>query len=134
MVMSGCARSSRRLIWAGLFGGTAMASVFVAKGSGCLTVPAWTARSMASDDAAAKTSTGAPAASCSASVELPAKLNRTAMPGLSCSKAAPSAVNESVNEAAAETVMVLVSSLEQAVSHNNAATSTDTARFTQCPR
>ena len=89
---------------------------------------------MASDDAAAKASTGAPAVSCSASVELPAKLNRTTMPGLSCSKAAPSAVNESVNEAAAETVMVFVLSLEQAVSPNNAATSTHAARFTQCPR
>ncbi len=43
-------------------------------------------------------------------------------------------MNESVNEAAAETVMVFVLSLEQAVSPNNAATSTHAARFTQCPR
>ena len=68
---------------------------------------------MASDDAAANTSTGAPAASCSASVELPAKLNRTAMPGLSCSKAAPSVVKDSVNEAAAETVIAYARELKK---------------------
>ena len=55
--------------------------------------------------AEAKTSAGAPELICCASAELAPKLNVTFVPGLADSNCLPSSVNDSVSEAAANTVM-----------------------------
>ena len=55
--------------------------------------------------AEANTSAGAPELICSASAELAAKLNVTFVPGLADSNCLPSSVNDSVSEAAANTVI-----------------------------
>src|SRR4249919_350274 len=55
--------------------------------------------------AEAKTSAGAPDVICIASAELAAKLNVTFTPGLSVSNCRPSVVNDSVSDAAANTVI-----------------------------
>src|SRR5262245_65708364 len=61
--------------------------------------------------AAAKTSAGAPSLIWVASAELPAKLNVTLTPGLAASKSLPIWVNDSVSDAAANTVIWPVTAL-----------------------
>src|SRR5206468_1304869 len=58
--------------------------------------------------AEANTSAGAPWLICVARAELPAKLNLTVEPGLAASKSLPIRVNDSVSDAAANTVTVPV--------------------------
>ena len=58
--------------------------------------------------AEANTSAGAPWLICVASAELPAKLNLTVAPGLAASKSLPIRVNDSVSDAAANTLTVPV--------------------------
>ena len=68
--------------------------------------PALTTWSMFFGLAEANTSAGAPALICSARAELAPKLNVTFVPGLAASNCLPISVNDSVSEAAANTVML----------------------------
>jgi hypothetical protein len=91
----------------GLPGATAMTSLFVANTVAWpSTTPPWTALSMVAWSAAAKTSAFAPLSSCCTRVDEPAKLNFTVVPGCWASNSLPSAVNDSVSDAAANTVSV----------------------------
>ncbi|CAO5185309.1 hypothetical protein FAIPA1_50073 [Frankia sp. AiPs1] len=113
---SGLTRSSRSVMPLGLAAGTAMTSwlrtnTFVAELFRPLSVTVF----MVAGLAAANTSAGAPAVSCVASVELPPKENFTVEPGLAASNCLPSVVNVPVSDAAANTVTVPVTPLEEAL-------------------
>ena len=89
----------------GLAGGTAISMTFVAKVFGSAAAPASTTASMFVALADAKTSAGAPEVIWVARAELAAKLKVTLTPGWAASNCCPSVVNDSVSDAAANTVM-----------------------------
>ena len=90
----------------GLAGGTAISMTFFAKTFGSDGAaggrPPDPCSSWLAD---ANTSAGAPEVICVASAELAAKLNVTFTPGLAASNCLPSVVNDSVSDAAANTVI-----------------------------
>jgi hypothetical protein len=100
-------RSAKDLMPLGLPGATAMASLFVANTVAWPSItPPWLALSIVAWSAEAKTSAFAPLVSCCTRVDEPAKLNFTVVPGCWASNSLPSAVNDSVSDAAANTVSV----------------------------
>src|SRR4051794_23036883 len=108
---AGDARSAKLVTWAGLPGGTAMASTLVAKSLAEPSMtPPETALAILASSAEAKTSAGAPAPSCETRSEEPANENTTRVPGCASSNREPSVVKVLVSEAAANTVTVPVTS------------------------
>src|SRR4051794_36465071 len=99
-------RSAKVLTCAGLSGGTAISSRFVAKGTGFTARSSATSVSMVEVSAEAKTSAGAPCWICATRSEEPPKLNATLTPLCAASNFLPMSVNVCVNDAAAYTVSV----------------------------
>ncbi len=104
----GFARSATEAMFAGLFGGVTISIVFFANVVGLVADPASTTVAMFVGLAEANTSAGAAWVSWVASVELAPKLNFTVVPGCAASNCFPISVNDSVNDAAANTVTVPV--------------------------
>src|SRR3954469_9929539 len=102
------ARSLTDVTCAGFDGGTATSMTFFTKVVGSAASPDDTTSSMFVVLADAKTSAGAPSSICSASPELGPKLKTTFTPGWAASNCFPRVVNASVNDDAAETLMVPV--------------------------
>ena len=92
---------------AGLPGGTAISSTFVAKSTGASasTSPPSVSLAMFFSSAEAKTSTGAPSVICVTRSEDPAKFSAMSTSGLAFSNSAASSVNVAVSDAAAKTVI-----------------------------
>ena len=106
VLTAGSCRLRSDVTRARLPGGIAMAIEFFANRSGRLTDRAATALAIDASDAVARTSTGAPAFTCSTSCGLPPKLKRTLVPGYRFSKPAAMTGRTSVSDAAAETTMI----------------------------
>src|SRR5947209_9210450 len=100
------AKSFTEVTCAGLDGGVATSITFFAKGVGFDAAPAATTWSMFLGLAEAKTSAGAPWSICSANAELAPKLKSTFTPGCAASNCLPKVLNASVSDAAAKTLMV----------------------------
>ena len=120
---------------AGLLGGMAISILLVANTFGSDAPPASTTWSMFFGLAEANTSAGAPELICSARAELAPKLNVTFAPGLAASNCLPSSVNDSVSEAAANTVMLPDSDGEpHSLADGLARNSCRCPRWTRTPR
>ena len=90
---------------AGLSRGTAISIVFLAKSAGEWAAPACTTECMFVGEADANTSAGAPCEIWAARAELAPKLNVIRTPGCAASNCLSSARNDSVSDAAADTVI-----------------------------
>jgi hypothetical protein len=120
------AKSANPVILAGFPAGVAISRVFLTKVTGVAVIaPVSVTCFMFVGAAEANTSAGAPWLICCANAELPPKLNLTRTPGLAASKSLPILVNDSVNDAAANTVTSpdepAESALPQPASHKAAA-------------
>src|SRR5882757_7179398 len=99
------ARSASLVTRPGLLGGTAISIVFTANVADPVALPLSVTSFMFLVDADAKTSAGAPWLIWVARVELAPKLKVTLAPGCAASNCLPSVVNDSVSDAAANTVI-----------------------------
>src|SRR5271165_3504667 len=105
-------RSTNDVIFLGLPGATAMASLFDAKLTGFpATRPAWVTLAMFGRSPAANTSALAPSVNCAARSDDPAKMNSTDVPGLSDLNCLPISLKLLISDDDANTVIDVVGRL-----------------------